>query len=51
MLTALLCLGAVALDRWLGEPRRWHPLVGFGALAQGLEALILEKNTDDPPFH
>ena len=40
MLTALLCLGAVLLDRWQGEPRRWHPLVGFGALAQWLEALV-----------
>jgi adenosylcobinamide-phosphate synthase len=25
------------LDWLLGEPRRWHPLVGFGALATGLE--------------
>jgi adenosylcobinamide-phosphate synthase len=39
MLTALLCLGAVALDRWLGEPRRWHPLVGFGWLVQRVETL------------
>jgi len=38
MLTALLCLGAVLLDRWLGEPRRWHPLAGFGWLAQRVEA-------------
>ncbi len=40
MLTALLCLGAVLLDRALGEPRRWHPLVGFGGLAQRVEALV-----------
>lgn len=28
---------ALVLDRWLGEPRRWHPLVGFGSGAQWLE--------------
>ncbi|HRD48510.1 MAG: cobalamin biosynthesis protein [Candidatus Competibacter sp.] len=39
MLTALLCIGAVLLDRRLGEPRRLHPLVGFGGLAQRVEAL------------
>ncbi len=26
-----------ALDRRLGDPRRWHPVAGFGRLAQGLE--------------
>ncbi len=35
---AVTCLGAAALDRWLGEPPRWHPLVEFGRLAQRLEA-------------
>lgn len=39
MLTALLCLGAVLFDRQWGEPRRWHPLVGFGSLARRVEAL------------
>ena len=34
-LTALL---GVLLDRLLGEPRRWHPLVGFGRLVQRVEA-------------
>jgi adenosylcobinamide-phosphate synthase len=40
MLTALLCLGAVLLDRQWGEPRRWHPLVGFGDLARRVETLV-----------
>ncbi len=30
-------LAAVGLDRLCGELRRWHPLVGFGRLAGGLE--------------
>lgn len=40
MLTAPLMLGALLLDHWLGEPRRWHPLVGFGRLASYLENLF-----------
>ncbi len=35
LLAALLL--ALLLDRWLGEPRRYHPLVGLGFLAGGLE--------------
>ncbi|MDP2155619.1 MAG: cobalamin biosynthesis protein, partial [Sulfuricella sp.] len=35
--TALL---AILLDRLLGEPARWHPLVGFGWLAQRVEASL-----------
>ena len=34
---AWLMAAAVALDLLLGEPRRWHPLVGFGNLASMLE--------------
>lgn len=30
---ACLVLAAVVLDWWLGEPRRFHPLVGFGNIA------------------
>lgn len=33
-------IGAVVLDRWLGEPRRFHPLVGFGHLAQQIESTL-----------
>lgn len=39
LLTLLACAG-VLLDRLLGEPRRWHPLVGFGMLASKLEHLL-----------
>lgn len=35
--TAVLMACAVVLDRLLGEPRRWHPLVGFGRYASWLE--------------
>lgn len=39
-ITPLLAVAAVALDALLGEPRRWHPLVGFGRMAQSLEARL-----------
>lgn len=35
---ALQVIAAVLIDRWLGEPRRWHPLIGFGRCAGWLEA-------------
>ena len=41
MTTALLAGIGVALDAALGEPRRWHPLVGFGAAATWLERRLL----------
>ena len=34
-----LLVAGVLLDLLLGEPRRWHPLVGFGALAARIETL------------
>jgi len=40
MTTALIVLAALALDALLGETRRFHPLVGFGQLAQALEQRI-----------
>ncbi len=38
MLNAPVVLGAMLLDHWLGEPKRGHPLVGFGRLADVLES-------------
>ena len=40
MTTALAMLVAVLLDAWLGEPRRAHPLIGFGRFAGGIEARL-----------
>ena len=38
--TPLLLLAAVLLDRLLGEPQRFHPLVGFGWLARRVEQMF-----------
>ena len=37
MSVALLSVAGVALDALLGEPRRWHPLVAFGRVADRIE--------------
>ncbi len=37
MTTALMVLAALVMDFLLGEPRRFHPLVGFGRLTLWLE--------------
>jgi len=41
MSTAIVILLAVLLDLGLGEPRRYHPLVGFGRLAQRIEEALM----------
>lgn len=45
--TALAVITAVLLDTWLGEPKRWHPLVGFGWLAHKIEYAL---NQNMPPL-
>lgn len=40
MTAPIAALLAVVLDRLLGETPRWHPLVGFGWLAQRVEAKL-----------
>jgi len=36
----IVCIAAVLLDHLVGEPRRWHPLVGFGNLVARMERLL-----------
>lgn len=40
MSAALIVLAALVLDAWFGEPRRYHPLVGFGNVALAIEHRI-----------
>ena len=42
---------AVVLDQLVGELSRWHPLVGFGVLAQEVEhRLTVARNPSEPPI-
>lgn len=50
-ITALLAVVAIALDGLLGEPRRWHPLVGFGSLANRIEARLNPEPQRTRPSH
>jgi adenosylcobinamide-phosphate synthase len=49
-MAALLTLAAVLLDAALGEPRRWHPLVGFGRWAQWLERRLNPQSGSHVPL-
>lgn len=44
----LVALAAVLLDRLFGEPKRFHPLVGFGWLAARAERLLRRGAPGDP---
>ena len=43
----LALLLGLALDRLWGEPRRWHPLVGLGKLAQLVEQRLNSSAAKD----
>jgi adenosylcobinamide-phosphate synthase len=48
-ITPLLAVAAVVLDALLGEPRRWHPLVGFGRLVHGVEKRLNTESRRGSP--
>ena len=50
-MTAFLTIASVLLDAALGEPRRWHPLVGFGRWAQYLERRLNTAAGSDAEQH
>lgn len=43
--TAFAVIASVLLDAWLGEPKRWHPLVGFGRLANRIESRLNKQGS------
>jgi adenosylcobinamide-phosphate synthase len=45
LVTPLMVAAAVLLDRLLGEPRRFHPLVGLGNLARRVESFCYPSDT------
>lgn len=47
MTTAFVIIAAVLLDLWLGEPRRYHPLAGFGRLAHTIEQMLIGSPQDN----
>lgn len=40
LVSVAVCCAAVLLDALVGEPRRWHPLVGFGRLVTSVECCL-----------
>lgn len=49
MTSPVFLLLAVLLDKLFGEPRRWHPLVGFGALVRRLEQALYPTAPEHEP--
>ncbi len=39
-ITLIILIAALVLDQLLGEPRRFHPLVGFGNIANRIERVL-----------
>ena len=51
MTYTIILAGGVLIDHLLGDPRRWHPLVGFGRLSTKMEhALHPDLGTETSSF-
>ncbi len=46
-MSVMAAIGAVILDRWLGETRQFHPLAGFGTLASRVENYLNHEGGGD----
>lgn len=46
MLLSIIIIIALLIDAVIGEPRRWHPLVGFGNLANWFERKLNNQNSE-----
>jgi adenosylcobinamide-phosphate synthase len=47
MMTSLIMITAYLLDYWLGEVKRFHPLVGFGWLTSTIEKKVNSYQNND----
>nr|PMH77722.1 hypothetical protein BCU58_12035 [Vibrio sp. 10N.286.48.B7] len=43
---AVTVIAALFLDQWLGEPKRFHPLVGFGWIANRVERYFISSTAN-----
>jgi adenosylcobinamide-phosphate synthase len=43
--TTLIIISAIVLDWLFGEPKRYHPLVGFGLFVNRVESFLYPKNS------
>jgi len=44
----IAALAATLLDRMFGEPRRFHPLIGFGCWAMSVERMLRQRTLPHP---
>lgn len=48
LMTTFIFISAIALDWLMGEPKKWHPLVGFGMAVKKIEGLLYPDDASSP---